>query len=383
MYKTCNWIASGVCRETFKRSQLQIINATNPKSRMEKNNLLLYGANGYTGQLIARYANTYGLQPLLAGRNELALQKMAAELNLPYVKVSLDDARVLESVLKQVKVVVHAAGPFHQTAWQMIDACLKTKTHYIDINGDVSVFEMIRTYDQRARDNGIMLLPGAGFDVVPTDCTALMLKEALPDASSLQLAFVAVGGGLSHGTATTMVNKLGEGGLVRKNGSIEKVPLGHKGFHIFIGGKKYFVMSIPWGDVSTAYVTTGISNIETYTGIPSTVYRLLQFQKLFNWLLRTSFIRKLAQNKIEARPAGPNDEMRSKAKALVWGKAFNDEGKEATVMLETPDGYTLTAHSSLIIANKILQENFKPGYQTPASAYGSPLVFEIPGAKKL
>lgn len=350
---------------------------------MGPNQFLLYGANGYTGQLIARYAEHYGLQPLLAGRNEAALRELASRLKMPYKVIRLEDQQALEAALKEVKVVVHAAGPFHNTARQVVDACLKTKTHYLDINGDVSVFEMIKTYDKDAKNAGIMLMPGAGFDVVPTDCTALMLKEELQDATSLKLAFVTVGGGLSHGTASTMVNKLGEGGLVRKGGRITKVSLGHKGFWISIGGRKYFVMSIPWGDVATAHVTTGIPDIETYTGISPTIYRLLKFQMLFNWILRTSLIRNIAKNKIEARPAGPNDEMRSKAKSLVWGKAFNEQGNEATVMLQTPDGYTLTAHSCLIITKKVLQGNLKVGYQTPATAYGSNLVFEIPGVKRL
>lgn len=350
---------------------------------METKSFLLYGANGYTGQLIARYSKFYGLEPILAGRNEPAIRELSSQLKLPFVIVSLNDPETLKATLRGVKVVVHAAGPFDQTARQMIDACLQTNTHYVDINGDISVFEMIKTFDQGAKQSGIMLLPGAGFDVVPTDCTALMLKEELPDATRLKLAFVTVGGGLSHGTATTMIHRLGEGGLVRKAGVITPVPLGHKGFEVFIDGRKHFVMSIPWGDVSTAYFTTGIPNIETYTGIPPILYRMLKFQKLFNWILRSSPIRNLAKRRIKARPAGPDDERRSKAKALIWGTAATANGRSATLLLETPDGYTLTAHSCLIVTKKILEEKFSAGYQTPASAYGSSLVFEIPGVKKL
>jgi short subunit dehydrogenase-like uncharacterized protein len=264
----------------------------------------------------------------------------------------------------------------------MIEACLQTGTHYLDINGDIAVFEMIKRYDDAAKKAGIMLLPGAGFDVVPTDCVALQLKKLLPDAIALQLAFATLGGGLSHGTATTMATKLGEGATVRKKGKLIRMPLGQKGMWIDFGIKKLFVMSIPWGDISTAYFTTGIPDIETYTGISKKMYNLLKLQPLFNWLLRTNFIRNYIKKKINRRPAGPSDEQRSKAMSLVWGQARNVEGKAATVRLSGPEGYTLTTHSSLIIVQKILKGDFSPGYQTPASVYGENLVMEIPGVQR-
>lgn len=350
---------------------------------MAENRFLLYGANGYTGQLIARYAKSYGVAPLLAGRNEAALKHLSNQTNLDYRVVDLNDTRALEAALKETGLVLHAAGPFHDTARQMVEACLETQTHYIDINGDISVFEMIKQYDEAAKKAGIMLLPGAGFDVVPTDCTALFLKKLLPDAISLKLAFATEGGALSHGTATTMANKLGEGGNKRKDGKIVKTQLGDNGLWVEFGTKKIFFMSIPWGDVSTGYFTTGISNIETFAGVSPVVFHFLKLQVLFNWILRTEFIRNFARKKINSSPAGPSDEMRKQARSYIYGEAVNGRGEKVTTRLETPDGYTLTTHSTLIIAKKILEGNFIPGYQTPATAYGENLVFEIPGTKRL
>lgn len=349
---------------------------------MEPNSFLLYGANGYTGDLIARYSRQYNLQPVLAGRRKEVIEPLANKLDLPYRIFDLNEEAALQSALKEIKAVIHAAGPFHYTAKQMAEACLKTGTHYIDINGDITVFEMLKRYDDAAKKAGIMLLPGAGFDVVPTDCVALQLKKMLPDAIALQLAFATIGGGLSHGTATTMADRLGEKGAVRKNGKIIRQPLGEKGMWIDFGVKKLFVMSIPWGDISTAYVTTGIPDIETYTGISKKVYSALKLQPMFNWLLRTKFVRRYIKNKINSRPPGPNDEQRSKATSLVWGQVTNTEGKTATARLSGPDGYTFTAHSALIIVRKILQGQFTPGYQTPAGAYGENLVMEVPGVQK-
>src|ERR1051326_976746 len=230
---------------------------------MPDNRFLLYGANGYTGELIARHAAQYELFPILAGRSEQAIRPLAEKLNYPFHIFDLSDSVALEDALRSVKVVVNAAGPFQFTAKPIIDACLRTGTHYLDINGDISVFEFIRRYDAAARQSQVMLLPGAGFDVVPTDCTAFLLKKLLPDAIQLKLAFATVGGGLSHGTATTMVTKLGQGGAVRENGKIMRKPLGHKGMWVDFGRKKLFVMTIPWGDVATAYYSTGIPDIES------------------------------------------------------------------------------------------------------------------------
>lgn len=350
---------------------------------MTQHDFLLYGANGYTGQLIARYAADYGLKPLLAGRNGKALKEMSQRLTLDYRVVDLNNVQELTSLARQCKLVVHAAGPFQHTADQMITACLKTGTHYVDINGDINVFEKIKQYDQRAQEANIMLLPGAGFDVVPTDCTALYLKNLLPDAVFLKLAFVSEGGALSHGTATTMINKLGEGGLLRKDGKIIKASLGEHGRWLTFHEKKRFVMSIPWGDVSTAYTSTGIRNIETFAGISPAAFYFLKLQGLYNWLLRKESVRNIFHSRIKNRPAGPSDEMRKNAQTYIWGEVENPSGKKATSTLQTPDGYSVTMHGVLIIAKKILAGNVKPGYQTPAGAYGDKLVFEIPGVKRM
>ncbi|MHA4807264.1 saccharopine dehydrogenase family protein [Flavitalea flava] len=349
---------------------------------MQTNSFLLYGSNGYTGELIARHAHLYHLQPILAGRREEALAPLAARLNLPYKIFDLSDTRTVVSALKEVKLVMHAAGPFDRTARQMAEACLQTGTHYLDVNGDIGVFEMLKDFDTLARQAGIMILPGTGFDVVPTDCLALLLKKLLPDAIELKLAFAILGGSLSHGTAATMVSKLGEEGAMRKQGKIISSPVGEKSLLVDFGPKKLFTMTIPWGDISTAHFTTGIPDIETYSAIPPAVYRLMKGQSLFNWLLRTSLFRRIIKNKIDSRPAGPGDDKRSKATAFVWGQVKNLAGETATARLSGPEGYTLTTHSSLLIIQKILAGQFLPGYQTPASAFGEDLILEVPGVKR-
>jgi short subunit dehydrogenase-like uncharacterized protein len=179
-----------------------------------------------------------------------------------------------------------------------------------------------------------------------------------------------------------MINHLGEGGARRASGKIIRVPLGEHGFSLILNDKEYFMMSIPWGDVSTAFHTTGIGNIETFTGISKRVYNVLKLQVAFNWILRTSLTKKLLRARLAKLPAGPDEDKRRQARSFIWGQVSNRSGQTKTLISEGPEGYTLTAHSSLIIADKILHGQFKPGYQTPASAYGDELVLEIPGFKR-
>lgn len=350
---------------------------------MQDNQFLLYGANGYTGELIARFAAEYNLQPILAGRREEPLKALATRLQLSYKVFNLDDTQALEAALQQVKVVIHCAGPFDHTALQMANACIKTRTSYLDINGDMDVFEMLYSLNAAAIEAEIMIMSGAGFDVVPTDCLALYLKKLLQGATSLQLAFATPGGGLSHGTATTTAAKLGEPGRVRKEGKLTQVPIGHKGMTINFGSnKRLFVMSLPWGDVYTAHLSTGIPDIESYTSVPYLLYLILKFQFLFNWLLKRAFIRKLVQKKINNSPLGLSDVKREQATSLAWGKVKDKAGNTRTARLSGPDAYTLTAYTTLLIARKIVDGNLKTGYQTPASAYGEDLIMEIKGVKR-
>lgn len=344
-----------------------------------QNDFVLYGANGYTGELIARLSNAYGLRPLLAGRNKEAILALAEELNLQYVITDLNNPTALDNLLKGQQLVIHAAGPFSRTATQMVEACIRNQVHYTDINGDISCFELVKLFDKQAKASNCMLMPGVGFDVVPTDSVAKKISETQPNTTALKLAFASIGGSISHGTATTMAEKLGEGGAKRKNGKIVRTPLGENGMYVDFGKKQLFVMSIPWGDISTAYHTTGIPNIETFYAVKPTVFKWMKFQKYFNWLLRLDLVRNLVKKKIDQRPAGPNEQMRQKGISLVWGKGTNDQGESITIRLKGPEGYTFTAHASLIIAKEILQGNWKPGYQTPAGQFGSEMVLKVPG----
>ena len=340
---------------------------------------LLYGAYGFTGRLIAQLARAYDINLLLAGRNEAEVRKISAQTGFPGIAFELNDHAKLDELLKNGQGVIHGAGPFKDTLKPMVEACIRTGRHYLDINGDIRCFEEIRGYDDQAKEAGVMLLPGTGFDVVPTDCLARFVAERLPDAVALRIAFASLGSRLSHGTAATMISKLGEGGMVRKAGRIVRRPFGENALMVDFGSEQLFTMSIPWGDVSTAWHTTGIPDIEAFTHVKPALYQIMKWQWLFNPLLRTSWFRRLLRKRIDRQQAGPDDHMRASARSLAWAEVRNEHGERVSAWLSGPDVYDITAHAALIIAGRVKMGQFAAGYQTPAGIYGPDLVLGVPG----
>jgi short subunit dehydrogenase-like uncharacterized protein len=342
---------------------------------------LIYGANGYTGRLIVEMALAKGLKPVIAGRNQKIIQQISEETGLEYRIFDLESTDSIAEQLKNFPLVLNCAGPFSKTAVQMVEACLKSNTHYLDITGEIEVFETLKTYDAQAKEKNIILMPGVGFDVVPTDCCANYLHRQMPDASSLELAFMSLGGSISHGTLSTMVEGLGRKGVVRKEGILVPVPTGHKGKVIDFGLKKAFCMTIPWGDISTAHHTTGIPNIEAYTAVPRWIYYVMKLQFLFNPLLRCAFVKKIFQHYIDKKIIGPSKEQNEKGKSLVWGRVCHANGETKEVRFEGPETYKLTALAALVITQKVLQSKNIAGYQTPAGMFGYELLNEIEGCR--
>ena len=342
---------------------------------------LLYGANGYTGRLILELALAKGLKPVIAGRNETVMQQMSVETGLDYKAFGLENIDEVAEHLRNFTLVLNCAGPFSKTAVNMVEACLKSNTHYLDITGEIEVFETIKTYNELAKEKNIIIMSGVGFDVVPTDCCAKYLHTQMPDATSLELAFMGIGGSVSHGTMSTMVEGLGRSGVVRKNGDIVPVPIGYKGKVVDFGSKKAFCMTIPWGDISTSHHTTGIPNIETYMAVPKLTYYLMKFQFVFNPILRLGIVKKAIQRYIDKKVHGPSKEQNEKGKSLVWGKVTNAKGETKEVRFEGSEAYKLTAEAALVITEKVMQLKGVAGYHTPAGLFGFELLNDINSCK--
>jgi short subunit dehydrogenase-like uncharacterized protein len=346
------------------------------------NNFLIYGSYGYSGDLIAREAVARGLRPILAGRDPQRLAQQAGELGLQHVAFSLDDDDTMDLALQQVKVVLHCAGPFSRTARPMVDGCLRNGVHYLDITGEIAVFEALARRSAEAAAAGVMVLPGAGFDVVPSDCLAAHLKRRLPTADRLALGIRGLGSGISRGTATTGVESIGMATWVRRDGQLVAVSPGSLTRDINYGRGMEACVAIGWGDVATAFYSTGIPNVEVYFAFPRTMRWGLRGTRLLRPVLKSGPVQAALKAAIQRQPPGPTAEQRARGRNLLWGEVRDPAGQRRVARLSTPEAYTLTVLSALAIVEKALAGQVTPGFQTPSQAYGPDLVMELPGVTR-
>lgn len=335
---------------------------------------MVYGAYGYTGRLVTELAVARGQRPVLAGRADQPLRELAERHGLDHVRVDLHDGAGLADTLSTVELVVHCAGPFSRTAAPMVRACLDTSTHYVDITGEIDVFEAVLARHADAEAAGIALLPGSGMDVVPTDCLARTVAEALPGARLLQIAFLA-GTSVSPGTAATAVEQLGAATRARVAGRIAPVPERWLRQDVpFIGGTVRCT-ALSWGDVATAYHSTGIPNVVTYTKLPSAA----RLQGLAGPLLRRPAVRERLQRLARSRVRGPEPDARAARRSRFWARATAADGRTASVTATGPDPYDLTADAVLRVVARVLDGQVPPGAHTPSRAHGAAFLGELDG----
>ncbi len=355
---------------------------------------IIYGAYGYTGKLIAEEAARRKLRPILAGRDASKVDSLAQRLELEARTFSLDDYHAIVGQLQQCDIILNCAGPFSKTAAPLMEACLAAQTHYLDITGELDVIEAAAALDDRAKEAGVILMPAVGFDVVPTDCLAAMLKEKLPSATQLQLALAALTQ-VSRGTSRTMAEMLPAGGRVRRDGEIIRVPLAHKSQSVAFADRRRQTVTMPWGDVSSAYYSTGIENIEVYFALPKWQIKWLMRLRGLLPLMGLWPISALLKSLATPRETGPSVESRSQSRAQLWGKVSDEAGCEVAATMTTPNGYSLTVDTALAAVERILwnkspdlfekvQRTDKSGdlfhdlgFQTPSGAFGSEFVLQF------
>jgi short subunit dehydrogenase-like uncharacterized protein len=341
-------------------------------------NWMIYGANGYTGRLVAEEAARRGLKPILAGRGE-AVEELARQLGLEARRFDLSDAAAVAAGLKGVRAVLHCAGPFSATSRPMLDGCLASGVHYLDVTGEIPVFEAVHARTEEIARAGIVAIPGVGFDVVPSDCLAAMLKDRLPSATRLTLAFQSQGPS-SPGTTKTMLEGLAAGGAVRKEGRIVPVLAGETTREIDYGKGPRLSLQIPWGDVSTAYYSTGIPNIEVYTVLPTSQ---IKAAKVLGPLMRLDFLQRAFKWLVGVFVKGPTAQQRETLKCRLWGEVSDESGATREMRLEIPEGYRFTVDSSLACMGKVLASDLRvrTGALTPSMAFGKDFVLALEGVK--
>jgi short subunit dehydrogenase-like uncharacterized protein len=344
-------------------------------------NILVYGATGYTGKLVARVAHEQGLTPILAGRNAAKLKAVAEPLGLAWRAFDLSDPSRIDDGLKDAAVVLCIAGPFSATSRPMADACIRQHVHYLDITGEIDVFEALAARDAEAKQAGVMLLPGVGFDVVPSDCLAAQLKRRLPDATDLKIYIQVINLNASRGTTRTAIQGIPAGSRARRGGRLVTLDRAASGACDFGQGPRPTVQ-ISWGDVSTAFHSTGIPNIEVQIEAAPAIKVIAGLPGFVKSFLGLAPMQSLLGALIDRQPEGPSDAARRSGHSVLVGVARNEKGESVRSRLRTPEGYTLTAMTALDIAKRVASGEFKPGFQTPSLVYGADFVLGFDGVTR-
>ena len=344
---------------------------------MKRQRWMIYGANGYTAALALAMAVDHWQRPVLAGRNEAAVATVAARYGLKYRVFDLDNEVKLESAISDMDAVLNMAGPFSATAEPMVKACLKKGTHYLDVTGEIDVLEAVLSRDAEARDQGVCLLPGVGFDVVPTDCMAALLAGQLPDAHYLELA---IGGGKpSPGTVKTLIEGMAKGGAARIAGKITPVPAAWKTRDIPFADGVSPAVSIPWGDVATAYHSTGIPNIVTYVRAGQKDAARLRHLDTLRPFMKLKGVQSACKHLAGKWVKGPDELQRTIGQSQVFGQVSNPEGRFVSATMTTPEAYAFTAQSSVMAMLAVLEDRVAFGAHTPSKALGPRFVLDLRG----
>ncbi len=351
---------------------------------------MIYGATGYTGRLVAEEAVEAGVWPVLAGRDAGKLGALADSLSaavdgesrsapLETRAFGLDDPARIATALRDIDVVLHCAGPFSRTALPMFEACLQTGTHYVDITGEIAVCEALAARDAEAREVGIMVLPAAGFDVVPSDCLIADLAARHPGGRIVRLGLL-VRSGASRGTMKTALEGV-NAMRVRRDGRVTRVAAGSMRHEFDFGRGPAAALVTPLADVSTAWWSTGIGNIEAYYRAGRKLPQLMRLSRWFGWLLAGRTTQALLGRWIDRGPEGPSDAQRRTSEGILVAEIEDARGRRSAARMRVPDPYGFTAKALAAIGVRVLDGDFKAGYQTPSSAYGADFVHEFDGVE--
>lgn len=353
--------------------------------------VLVYGASGYTGALVARRAVERGHDVLLAGRSAPPLAALGRELRRPHAAFTLEDTAALEAAVAACDVVLHCAGPFVRTWRPMAAACLRTRRSYVDITGEPAVFAGLDGLDGAAREAGVVLLPGAGFDVVPSDTLAAHLVRRLPSATRIAVGILGFGT-ISRGTARTALLSLGAmrpslrralRGARRARGGRSGQPL-TRTFHL--GGRERLAVRLPTADAPSMRRSTGIADCAYYTAAPRALRRALPWLVAAAPLtvaLRLSPVREALVWGLTRGAPGPSGDERDRGHVELLGEAEDAGGARVWSRLEVPHAYALTAYSAVEIAERLVGAPPRPGFHTPSSACGPDLLLGLPGVARV
>jgi short subunit dehydrogenase-like uncharacterized protein len=260
----------------------------------------------------------------------------------------------------------------------MVDACLKSNAHYLDITGEIPVFKSIFERTDEALEADVALIPGMGFDVVPTDCLASYVADGVEDPTNLKILLDA-DISPSKGTLVTAIDQLTSGGWSRQNGQLVSVPLAHESFEADFPQGRIRAVSAPLGDLVTVFHSTGVPNIDTFVNLPLPFSDFMgPFVRGFSSLLKVPYLKEALQTGVEGVSSltWSDEEDTEESENWIYARAENDAGESNEAWLKTPETYYFTA-LSVIEGVKCLRDARPAGAVSPSMAFGNDFVCSI------
>jgi len=339
---------------------------------------LLYGATGYTGREVAqRLAG--GLELVLAGRDEARVRALALSLDLPWRAFDLVDVGRIAEALSDIDVVLHAAGPFELTAGPMIDACLATRTHYLDLAGEWTVFHDAMALDAAARAAGVMVMPGVGLTIVATDCLLALAKATWPDTERLRLG-ISRAQVITRGSVASASRLLSPDVLIRRGGELVTVPAASLTHAFDFGNGLRETVALSWADVVTGGFTTGVGDIEVYSELDWGQRASFRASALAMRLTGVGAWRQAAGAFAAAWPSKPSEEARRDARFVMVAEALDPWRRTRRLRMRTLDGYSVSVATAAAAVERVLAGDASPGFETPARVFGPRFILERGGA---
>lgn len=337
----------------------------------EQVDVVLYGATGYTGRLIAAELATAGRSCILAGRDAARLIAVRDKLcpNAEVIPVGLGDKEGLERLARRGRVLISAAGPYITMGPPVMQACLAAGTPFLDVTGEQAYLRWAHEQDNAAKDAGVPVVNAMGFDVVPSDIAALISTTAMRDVVSVDLGIYA-STGFSRGTRNSMAATAGKGWWF-DGGRFRHGPPGRfmRTFQFPEVGEKTGIF-IPWGDVVTAPRTTGAQSVRTFfIAGQSTAQRMHRAWPITAVAWKTPLVRHQLKKKAARVKDGPSDEARAKAKFSILAEATDADGIIQRGLVTGRDPYGFTAASVVHGAGIVVDHGLAPGVWTPTQAF--------------
>lgn len=339
--------------------------------------ILVYGVSGYTGALVSCTAKEASVEHIAASRNPEKVRVHADECEVEARVFGLDDPAAVDEGLRGVSAVVNCAGPFARTAEPLLQGCLRAGIHYMDLAGEVPEHEHVQSFDEAAREAGSMLVPRVGFGVVPTECIAAILAEKVAEPARLVLSYETQGAA-SRGTLETVLLAIHKSGVQRVDGALIEARPGKVSRKVDFGDGKAKVVTNPWrADLISAFVSTGIGNIETYATFPGVARMLMRS----GWLMNRKLVQRMFRWVIRRAPEGPTAKQLASGYTRVLGELEAADGTVTRASLRGPEAYVFTARAAVAAAAQVLDGAVKPGFQTPSTAFGARFVESIEGVE--